>query len=114
MRIINSFKVCIKTGSTGTDSPVRFNINGHVLEFKDTTGGTGPGEAFEGHFEPKSFAHHLSIEGPEEGEWEIEEISVAFTMGMGESYEVRMGPLMLGKDTCMDINRDAPLLSFDV
>ena len=115
MPVLNSFKVRIKTGSTGTDSPVRFCFNGHVLGFNDPTGGTGSGESFEGNFDPKSFAHHLSLEGPEQGQWDIEEIAVTFDMMTeGEPYEVRMGPLTLGEDTCMDLMRDGPLASFDV
>ena len=114
MAMLNAFKVRIKTGSIGTDSPVRFCFNGHVMEFKGATGGTGPGESFEGNFDPMSFSHHLSLEGPEQGEWAIEDIAVTFDVGAGEPYEVRMGPVKLGEDTCVNLKRDRPLPSFDV
>ena len=69
---VRSFSVRIQTGQVGTDTPVRCNFNSHEVELNVISGGTGAGQVFEGEFLPMSFAHTLTIVGPEEGEWEIE------------------------------------------
>ena len=75
---LNKFKVTIETGETGIGETVRFNINNHTVPFEDTKGGAGAGEIFEGEFDVNSFAHSLTLVGPDAGEWQINKITVDF------------------------------------
>ena len=45
---VNHMKVVIKTGDVGTIDPPQFSFNGHTAPFDSPSGGTNPGETFEG------------------------------------------------------------------
>jgi hypothetical protein len=68
---LNSIKVKIETGDQGTPGPVLFSINRHNVPFENVTGNTDAGEVFEGGYAINSFAHSLTLVGPEKGQWDI-------------------------------------------
>lgn len=111
---VNSFKVKIETGDTGTTGTVYFNFNNHKLPFENVSGGTGPGEVFEGGFDVGSFAHSMALAGPEKGEWHINSITVDIDSESTPPYSVRFGKVTLDETTELNIWQDPPLPSFDV
>ncbi len=111
---VNNFKVKIETGDTGTTDTAQFNFNNHKLPFDDPKGGTGAGETFEGGFEVNSFAHSLSLVGPEKGSWHIKGITVDYDCADTPPYTVRFGEVTLDETTEVDIWQDPPLPAFDV
>ncbi len=111
---LNRFKLEIQTGDTGTEGPVQFTINNHKLPLEETEGGVGPQETFSGGFEIRSFAHSLTLVGPEKGEWEIEKMKVDFECEHTDPYSVTFGPVKLDETTEVNIWRDPPQPVWDV
>ncbi len=111
---LNTFKVTVETGDTGTPGPVKFSINNHTLPFEDTQGGTAPGETFEGRFEVNSYAHSLTLVGPEEGRWDIRRITVDYDCDHTEPYTVNFGAVTLDDTNQVNIWQDPPLPAFEV
>ena len=111
---LNNFKVTIQTGDPGTRGPVKFSINNHQLPLENTQGGVGPGETFAGGFDVNSFAHSLTLVGPEEGRWNIRSIQVDYRCENTEPYTVKFGEVTLDEATEVNIWQDPPLPTFDV
>lgn len=104
----------IETGVKGTQGPVMFSINNHQVPLEDLNGGCGSGETIEGGFNVNSFAHSMTLIGPEEGEWEIKTLKVDFVCENTDPYSVTFGPLMLDEKTEVNVWQDPPLPTFDV
>jgi len=111
---LNKFKIEVETGEVGTEGPVRFCINNHTLPLDNPQGGVGPGETFTGEFEVRSFAHSMTLVGPEKGEWNIKKIKVDFDCENVEPYSALMGEVALDSTTEVNIWRDPPLPVWDV
>ncbi|QPJ65762.1 MAG: helicase [Candidatus Nitrohelix vancouverensis] len=111
---LNKFKVTVETGDKGTEGPIHFCINNHKVPFEEVKGSTAPGETFEGEFEVNSFAHSLTLVGPEKGEWEIKKMKVDFEPDLNEPYAVTFGAVTLDETTEVNIWKDPPLPVFDV
>lgn len=111
---LNTFQVTIETGDSGTQGPVKFSINNHQLPLENTRGGVGPGETFQGGFEVNSFAHSLTLVGPQQGRWDIQSLKVDYACENTEPYSVRFGPVTLDETTEVNIWQDPPLPTFDV
>ena len=111
---VNTFKVKVQTGPQGMSEPVRFNFNNHIMPFENVTGSTGAGETFEGSFEVNSFAHSLTLIGPQSGKWGIEKITVEYDCENEKPYTVMFGGVNLDESTEVNIWQDPPVLAFDV
>lgn len=111
---LNSFRIKIETGEPGTTGPVSFNINNNVLPLEVTSGSTESGQVLEGGYEIRSFAHNLSIVGPEKGRWNIKKMTVHFNNENIEPYSVVFGEVTLDESTEVNIWKDPPLPVFDV
>jgi len=111
---LNLFKLKVKTGDAGLAEPVHFTINGHKLPFEDFQGSTGAGETFESGFEIRSFAHSLTLVGPESGSWKIKKIHVDFNCENTEPYSATYGEVVLDETTEVNIWQDPPLPTWDV
>lgn len=108
------FKMTIQTGDKGMEGPVMFSINNHHVPLEDVTGGCGAGEVIEGGFKVNSFAHSMTLIGPEKGEWEIKTLKVDFNCENAEPYSVTFGPVTLDDKTEVNVWQDPPLPTFDV
>ncbi len=111
---LNKFKVEIETGEAGTDLPVHFTINNHKIPFENTQGGVGPGETFSGDYEIRSFAHSLTLVGPESGNWVIRKIKVDYELEYTEPYSLVFDEVTLDETTEVNIWQDPPLPAWDV
>ncbi len=111
---LNLFKLKVETGDVGLAEPVHFTINGHKLPFDDFKGGTGAGETFEGEFEIRSFAHSLTLVGPESGSWKIRKIHVDYDCENTQPYSATFGEVALDETTEVNIWQDPPLPTWDV
>ena len=111
---VNTFKVKVQTGQQGMSEPVHFNFNNHKLPFDNATGSAEPGMLFEGSFDVNSFAHSLTLVGPESGKWEIEKISVEYDCENEKPYTVHFGKVNLDETTEVNIWQDLPVPAFDV
>ena len=111
---VNTFKVKVQTGQQGMSEPVHFNFNNHQLKFEDVTGSAESGKFFEGKFEVNSFAHSLTLIGPQSGKWEIEKITVEYECENEKPYTVQFGTITLDEATEVNIWQDPPALVFDV
>jgi len=114
MARIERLEVRIQTGAQGTDSEVKFQFNGHTLAFDSPSGGTGAGEIFEGSFDLMSVAHSIALNGPESGEWAIEEVQVTYHPSNGDSWDLRWGPIALNGANAVNLWQEAPTPTFDV
>ena len=108
------FKINIETGKHGLQEPVKFGINGHELLLEGAQGGTGPGQVLEGGYSVNSFAHSLTIIGPEKGQWNIKKITVDYKSEGIEPYSVTFGEVTLDETTEVNIWNDPPTPSYDV
>jgi len=111
---LNRFKVEIETGDAGMEGPVSFCINSHKVPFQDCSGSTASGQTFEGGFEVRSFAHSLTLVGPEKGNWEIKRVKVDFEPDAIAPYSVTLGEVVLDETTELNIWKDPPQPTFDV
>lgn len=111
---VNSFRVRIETGEIGTADTVHFNFNNHKLPFENVTGGTGPGEVFEGGFDVNSFAHSMTVVGPERGQWHIKSLTVEIDSESVPPYSVRFGEVTLDETNELNIWQEPPMSTFDV
>ena len=111
---LNSFKVKIETGGQGTSGPVLFSINRHNVPFENVTGTTDAGEVFEGEYAINSFAHSLTLVGPEKGQWDIKKISVEFVCENIKPYSVTYGEVSLNEASQVNLWQDPPQPVFDV
>ena len=111
---INTFKVKVQTGQQGTSEPVHFNFNNHKLPFENVTGSAESGKEFEGSFDVNSFAHSLTLVGPESGKWEIEKVSIEYDCENEKPYTVHFGKVNLDETTEVNIWQDLPVPAFDV
>jgi membrane-bound inhibitor of C-type lysozyme len=111
---VNTFKVTVQTGEQGISEPVQFNFNNHKLPFENVVGSAEAGNMFEGGYEVNSFAHSLTLVGPESGKWEIEKISVEYACENEKPYTVNFGAVTLDETTEVNIWQDPPVLAFDV
>ena len=111
---LNSFKVKVETGDKGITSPVMFSINRHTLPLENVTGTTGAGDFFEGGFEVNSFAHSLTLVGPEKGQWHIKKITVDFDCEGIQPYSVSYGEVTLDEISQVNLWQDPPQPVFDV
>ncbi len=111
---LNRFTIKIHTGEKGLSGPVQCKFNGHVLPLENISGGTGPGEVYEGSFSPLSFIHGFTLVGPPAGEWNIHRIDLSYDAeGMG-SYEISLGEVTLDETTELNLWKEKPLPLFDV
>jgi len=104
----------LKTGASGRQGPLEFVINGFPLEFENKEGGTGPGETVTASGSPGSFPHSLLLRGPDEDEWDIEELSITYYPFGEDSYAVRFGAVSLDNQSDLNIWAEAPAPVFDV
>ena len=111
---VNTFKVKVQTGPQGMSEPVHFNFNNHKLPFENATGSAESGEVFEGSFDVSSFAHSLTLVGPESGKWEIEKIRVDYECEGEKPYVVNWGTVTLDETTEVNLWQDPPVSAFDV
>jgi len=111
---VNTFKVKVLTGPQSMSEPVHFNFNNHNMPFKNVKGSTEAGETFEGSFEVNSFAHSLTLIGPQSGKWGIEKITVEYDCENEKPYTVQFGGVNLDEATEVNIWQDPPVLAFDV
>lgn len=111
---LESFQIRVKTGERGPNRMPRYVINGFTLEFDEFSGGFGPGETFEATGTPDSFPHTLALCGPDEGEWDIEEVTITYFPFGEEPYTLRFGSLTLNSDGDLNIWRTRPQPVFDV
>lgn len=111
---MNNFEVEIVTGAAGAAGPVKFDFNGHTMEFPKPTGGTGPGETFRGSFDARSFAHSVALVGPAEGRWQIARLAITYSCDNAAPYVVTFENLELDDSVALDIWRPPPLATFDV
>ncbi len=94
--------------------PVHFNFNNHKLPFENVSGSAVAGEVFAGSFDVNSFAHSLTLVGPESGKWEIEKITVEYDCENEKPYTVNFGAVTLDETTEVNIWQDPPIVTFAV
>jgi hypothetical protein len=111
---VNTFKVTVQTGQQGMSENVHFNFNNHKMPFEDVIGSAESGKTFEGSFSVNSFAHSLTLVGPESGKWEIEKISIEYDCESEKPYTVHFGRVTLDETTEVNIWQDSPVPAFDV
>ena len=109
-----TFKVNVETGKEGPNEPINFCFNGHKMPFDKTIGSNESDSIFEGSFDVNSFAHSLTLVGPEKGKWEIEKIRVDYECEGEKPYTVNWGAVTLDETTEVNLWQDPPIPAFDV
>ena len=108
------FKVNIETGKQGPNETVNFCFNNHKMPFENVIGSNESDAIFEVSFDVNSFAHSLTLVGPESGKWEIEKITIELDCENEKPYTVQFGAVTLDDKTEVNIWQDPPILAFDV
>lgn len=111
---VNTFKVKVETGQNGMSEPVHFNFNNHKLAFESIEGSAESEQVFQGSFDVNSFAHSLTLVGPESGTWDIKKITVDYDCEGEKPYTVNYGGITLDETTELNIWQDPPVPAFDV
>lgn len=110
---LDTLELKIKTGDRGINHVPTYAINGYEIPFNTIQGGHGPGETLEAFGSPNSFPHSLTLTGPDEGFWDIEQIEATFHVG-GKPYTVRLGAITLDSATKLQLWYDRPPSLLDV
>ncbi len=111
---LESFQLKIKTGERPLKDTPRYSINGFCLEFDEQEGGADSGETLEVTGVPDSFPHTLTLCGPDEGAWDIEEITATYYPHGEEPYTLRYGAVALDEESDLNIWKPRPRPVFDV
>jgi hypothetical protein len=110
---LESFTLKLKTGAQGLPATPKYAINGFPLDFDEIKGGTAPGDEAELTGNPQSFPHSLVLIGPEEGEWDIEGMTITYNCAGSQPYNVRLGAITLQDDTDLNIWHQRPARVLD-
>jgi hypothetical protein len=113
-RRIDMIKVNLVTGARGTDDPVRIRFNGFELTLHRISGGTDPGETYEGEFFVASVMHSCRLQGPLTGYWDLRSLEVDYLHTDGRLSHFGAGPLTLAAGSELDILGVAPASAFEV
>lgn len=111
---LNAFEVRVKTGQHGMEQTPRYSINGFALDFDQESGDVRPGGHFEGRGMPDSFPHSLHLIGPEEGVWDIDELSITYHPAGEPPYVLRFAPITLDAESNLSIWHPRQAVMFDV
>jgi len=111
---LQQFDVKLKTGASGRSTVPRYSINGFLLDFEHTGGGTGPGEEFQALGNPDSFPHTLLLIGPDDGAWDIADISITYHCAGEPPYSLRFAGVTLDGESDLNIWQTRPQPAFDV
>jgi len=111
---LETFSVRIKTGEAGPRTIPRYSINGFNIDFDELSGACGPGEVLEATAHPQSFPHSLILIGPEEGEWDIEGMTITYECDGSEPYTVKLGAVHLDDASDLNIWHERPPKVIDV
>ena len=84
------------------------------MPFENVIGSNESKSIFEGSFDVNSYAHSLTLVGPEKGKWEIEKIIVDYDCEGENPYVAKWGAVTLDETTEVNIWQDPPVSSFDV
>jgi len=111
---LETLQLTIKTGARGLSRYPTYAINGHDLDFDEANGGQGSKDTMELSGSPQSFPHSLTLIGPDEGYWDIEQIEATFHVSGGSPYTVRLGAVTLDSGSNLNLWYDRPLQLLDV
>ena len=100
---IELLRLRLTSGATGHPGPVSIRVNGIDHPLNRISGGTGPGESYEGEFFIGSAIAECFLLGPTEGRWDLKEMTVAFDHGEAQVSQHHFGPLELDAGACLDI-----------
>lgn len=110
---LETLELKIKTGQRGLNHVPGYAINSHEIPFDQAEGGCGPGETLTASGSPKSFPHSLTLTGPDEGFWDIEQIEAIFHVG-DSPYTVYLGAVTLDSESKLNLWYDRPPILLDV
>jgi hypothetical protein len=113
MSILEKLELTIKTGQRGLSRAPGYAINSHELPFDQLSGGYGSGETLTAAGSPRSFPHSLTLTGPDQGSWDIEQIDLTFHIGT-QPYTVHLGAVTLDSESKLNLWYDRPPFLLDV
>lgn len=102
MSRLNTLRLALQTGATGTTTPVRIRINGFTVPVKRLSGDTGSRERWQGSLDINSVVHTLELLGPTSGSWELDELVATFETATGTHANVLQG-IRLGEQQALNI-----------
>jgi hypothetical protein len=111
---INTIEIEVKTGESGHDGPVYMTFNGHTLPLELTRGSAAAGDILVGALNPSSVAHSVALDGPGEGYWQIERMTVTYHPTGEAPYSLSFGAVTLDETNAVNIYRPRPPEAFDV
>lgn len=111
---LDTFELTVKTGERGRNDVPRYTINGFPLDFDEVSGGVGSGETLQAKGRPQSFPHTLTLIGPDEGEWDIESMTMTYHCAGDDPYTLRFGSFTVDEESEVNIWHNRPAPVFDV
>ena len=100
---VELLRVSITTGSIGHDRSVTIRVNNGDHSLNRISGGTGPGESYEGEFFVGCAAEECLLLAPESDRWEIKSLAVDLEHDNGQSTHRVFGPVDLAPGAALDI-----------
>ena len=101
-RRIELLRIRLTSGAGGHPGPVTVRCNGSTHPMNRISGGTNPGESYEGEFFIGSPTEECSLLGPAESRWDIKEMTVEYDQD-GETVVYHFGPLSLAAEDSVDL-----------
>lgn len=99
---IELIRIRLTTGTAGHAGPVSIRCNGASHPLNRISGGTNPGESYEGEFFIGSPTTECRLLGPTEGQWDVKEMTVEYDQDGGVVMR-HFGPVGLDADTSLDL-----------
>jgi len=109
---VETIRLVITTGKTGHGSDVQIKFNGHQIPLVKQSGGTGPGQTYEGTFDVGSVCHSCTLLGPEQGEWHVQKVVASFEGAETRKNEFGEKVLKAGEE--LNVWDPPPPPAFDV
>lgn len=114
MSMLESVTLVIETGAAPGPERPEYSINGFSLAFDEYEGSADPGATLTVTGHPRSFPHALLLEGPREGQWDIESIQATYLCAGERPYTISLGAVTLDSDSDLNVWYERPVSIFDV
>ena len=103
---IESIRLQLTTGARGIEGPVTIRFNDYECALNRISGGTAPGESYEGEFFIGAATENCWLVAPADKSWDLKELTVDADHGDSTTHRI-LGPVSLEPGEVVDILAEA-------
>ncbi len=100
---VELLRIAVTTGADGHEGPVTIRVNGSAHPLNRISGGTGPGETYEGEFFIGGLTRECLLLGSDSAPWAIKALTVELEKDGDEDAHHVFGALTLEPGAHIDI-----------